>query len=305
MAGVFCYVEKEKETVSKPKLGFAGDYIGGGTGFGEVLLNLTNNLKDKYQISQLATGYSGDYSEHQANIRLYTAGTKDDPFGFNKVCKYIEREDLDLLFVLNDPWLADRLILRVREKYPTLPVVLYTPVDSEGLNSSYVRTLNMYDHIVAYTEFGRKQLQQTGLEKPCTVIPHGVDTETFKPIERRWAREALGIQDKHGFIVGYCAQNQPRKKVDHFVWVIAEWLKKYPHDDVAFYYHGPIARQFGLNVKWYIEYLDSRNPELRLPDRFIYTDDNPNFVASRELLHAIFGVFDIFLHTSANEGLDK
>ncbi len=288
--------------MSKPKLGIAGDFIGSGTGFGEVLLNLVNNLKDKYQISQLAINYSGDFSEHQKDIRLYTCGGEKDAYGINKIARFVEQERLDILMVLNDPWLADRLILKVREKHPNLKVLLYTPVDSEGLHRSYVSILNMYDHVVTYTEFAKEQLINAGLTKQCDVIPHGVDVSTYYPIYRDVARVALDIPDKFGFIVGYVGQNQPRKKVDHFIWLFNQWQNKYYHEDAAFYYHGPIVRQNGINVPWYIEHLDSKNKDFKLADKFLTTSDNPRFVASRELMNYIFNVFDLFLQPAANEG---
>lgn len=291
--------------MGKPKLGLLGDFVGSGTGFGEVLLNISNNLLDRYEISQLAINYAGDYTEHQKDIRLYTCGGREDPYGFRKIHYYLERENPDVILVLNDPWIADKIILKIREKHPELPAVLYTPVDSDGIHSSYVSILNMYDHIVAYTEYGKGQLQQTGLEKPCTVIPHGVDIDTYYPVDKAWARKTLSIEDRHRFIVGYVGQNQPRKKVDHFIWIISEWLKKYPHDDVAFYYHGPIYRPGGINVPQYIQYLDTKNPGINLADRFIYTSDKPNFIASRDLMRIIFGIFDLFFQAAANEGLDK
>lgn len=292
--------------MSKPKLGFASDWIESGTGFGEVGLNLFHNLKHKYELSQLAINYSGDYHSSQREFRFYHCGGREDPYGFNKLQYYITKEDLDALCVINDAWLSDRIILKVREKFPNLPVVLYTPVDSNALNGSYVKTLNMFDRAIAYTEYGKRELQKAGLSIPCSVIGHGVDTNTFYPIDRDKARRDLGFPENYKFIVGYLAQNQPRKKVDHFIWIFNTWMRKYYHEDAAMYFHGPIVRPQGINIPWYLEYLKEQNQELGytfdIEDKFLTTTDDPKMIVDRDSLRTIMGTWDVFVQSAANEG---
>lgn len=289
--------------MEKPKILAVGDCIFQTTGFSTVMHNLFSRLREQYDIHNLAINYNGDYHPDQNLYKFYPSNvTGDDIYGLKRIGPLVKAHEFDLVFVLQDPYIADLYAVRAREAGYEGPMILYTPVDGANLSRKYVNILNLYDHVVAYTEFGKRELQRVGLSTPCSVIPHGVDTELFKPGDKAEARDFLGIpQDK--FVVQYTAQNQPRKKVDYFIWVINEWLRRYPHDDVWLYYHGPIKRRGGVDVEQYIdEYLDYWNKELGyshlLSDRIFVTGTR----IQREYMPYVYQSADLYLQTCANEG---
>lgn len=290
--------------MEQKRLGVIGDWLSGSTGFGTVLRGILTPLKDKYQISQFAINYDGSWHPDQQHYRFYTAAdmSRQDPYGIQKVKIFVEATQPDCVFVLQDPWIADKYAIKIREIRPDIPLVLYTPVDSNGLDRSYVNILNMYDRVVTYTEYARGELQKAGLVKPCDVIPHGVDTENIYPVDRYEARRILGLPQEAEYIVLYVAQNQPRKRVDLFIWLMSEWLKRYPHDDVYYYYHGPINRPGGVNVPMLVERFAKQHTDIDFADRFLTTTDKPNVSIKRESMRYIYSSADVFLQCAAAEG---
>ena len=58
---------------------------------------------------------------------------------------------------------------------------------------------------IAMSKFGVEETHKAGLD--CMYVPHGVDTNVFKPGDKAEARQRLGLpQDK--FIVGTVAMNK-------------------------------------------------------------------------------------------------
>lgn len=297
---------KEIEEVEKPKLGVIADWPYAATGFGNVSKSILTPLLDRYDIYILAINYSGDYHPSQKDFKYYHVG--NHIYGINRIPYFLETAAPDVLLIIQDPFIADKLITKVRTVAPDLPCILYTPVDSPNIAHKYVNLLNQFQAVVAYTEFGRNELLKSGLQAPCYVIPHGVDTDTFYPVDRDDARRKLDLPDDNRFIVGYVATNQARKKIDVWLYTINEWLKRYPHDDVYVYYHGQIRRQGGLDIPQYVEeYLDVENArqgyDLRLSNRIMVTDDSEYFVMGEEFMKYMYNALDVYFHGTAVEGL--
>lgn len=282
-----------------------GDFFGVHTGFGGVGYNIYSRLpENKYDIHQLAISYSGDAHELQRRFKFYTTGRH--PYGYDKFLPWIKMINPDIFTITQDPWIAPHFITKLRELDKHIPAVLYTPVDSEGLLPRHINVLNQFDHVVTYTEWAKAQLLFSGLTTPCSVITHGVDFDVFKPVDKQAALDELDWPDevRNGFIVSYVAKNSARKRVDLFIWIIDEWLKRYPHDDVYFLYHGELERRGGTNVGDFIDYLDSKKNvfDKKLHDRFLVISSDPAFVVAREKMHLIYNVSDVYLHISAIEG---
>lgn len=288
----------------KPKLAVVSDSPYTASGFGNVAKGILTNLDDRYDVSVLAINYNGDWFSEQSRFKLYHVG--DHLYGFNKIPHFIDKVKPDLIFVIQDPFISDKLITKIRTVAPELPSILYCPVDSPNIPSKYVTVLNQFDHVVSYTDFGRNELIISGLKKPTSVIPHGVDFNLFHPVKKSDARNILGIPNDGRYIVGYTCVNQPRKKIDVWLYVINKWLAKYPHDNVFAYYHGQLSRAQGLDIPVYIQYLDRMNAELgvahRLEERFMITSDDPYFSVREEYMKYIYNSYDVLFHACANGG---
>lgn len=282
----------------------------GATGFAQVGRNIGLQTKDSIEWHMIGPHYYGD--PHNLPFKIYPpyfGNMPDNPYGYERIHTLLAGVKPDFVLIINDPWVAGPMITKIREKYHG-PVYLYTPVDSENIQPRFINPLNLFTKVIAYTEFGKAELIQGGLGVPCTVIPHGVNTDMYYPVDRKDAIEYLGFAEdlNNYFIVQFVGANQPRKRVGLFAYVINEWLKKYPHEDVLWYYHGALKQSDGVNIVQIAEYLTARNKQLdidlNLLDRFVTTDDTltPLHGIPEQAMKYVYGMADLFLSPCAQEG---
>lgn len=264
-----------------------------------------SRLKDKYEIHQVATSYSGDAHPFQKDYHLYVTGK--DPYGIDRAPQLIDGIKPSIVLIINDLWISEKIVTAAKQSAHQCKYVLYTPVDSPNLKKQWINPNQQFDHIITYTEFARNELLYSGMERPISVIPHGVDTDTFHQVHKTEARELFDI-DQTAYVVGYVASNQPRKRVDLFFYTINEWLKKYPHDNVKAYYHGSIKQQSGIDVYDYAAYLTKENKRLGYAidwnEIAITTDPemSQTFGIYKEYMKYVYSSMDVYFQLAAVEG---
>lgn len=186
-------------------------------------------------------------------------------------------------------------------------VIAYCPVDLVPLPPDLVEPLHSLDFLVAYTEYGRAALcnafqqvienESAFVAPPVGVIPHGVDTTVFKPIDRTTARvQLLGKEPdlSSAFIVLNANRNQPRKRIDLTMAGFAKFAVDKPND-VLLHLH------MGLRDRgWDLPILAHR---LGIEDRMIFTSGSisPPFVDLARL-NLIYNAADIGVNTAVTEG---
>lgn len=280
------------------------------TGFGIVSENVLTNIPNSdWDIHILALNYFGDAHKYQTRFKLYNPLAGNDVYGFNRLRELISGIQPDLIFIINDPWMVNEYVLRIRKISPDVPIVVYTPVDSPGIKPEFVQALNQTQHIISYTEWGKQELQKSGIKVPISVIPHGVNPGTFNPMPRVQARKELygGIKEleaKDPYVVLYVARNQPRKRIDLYVYTIFKWLQKYPHDEVMLHYHGAPKGDLGNDIEWLVEYFGK---ELRIPHyekRLILTSKTMTAANGLpvEKMRTLYSGADLYFQSCAVEG---
>ncbi len=276
------------------RLLFIGDSPTVNTGFGTVAAAILDGIKQDWEICVLGINYYGDYHSLQHVYRLYTTGM-EDPYGLSRIPKLLKELQPDCILMLNDPWVCCRYLTKIRSIDQNIPVVVYTPVDSLNLQQKYVNPLNQATCVVAYTQFGIDELINAGLNVPYAVIPHGVDTDIMHPVDQVEARDILGL-DHDSFFILNVDRNSPRKRLDVALYIFAEWLKKYPHDNARFYYHGALKDE-GIDVVQFADYLG-------IVDRLNVTaeDLHPSLGIKREAMKYIYSMADVFLKVCGSEG---
>ena len=288
--------------MSKPKLLVIGDSPTCATGFGVVTNNVLANIGDKWDVHVLAVNYYGDPHSLQSRYKLYSPSLGGDVYGFNRLNDLLKGLQPDLIWIINDVWMCAEYIMRIRKQYNG-PITVYTPVDSPGIKPQFVQPLNQATHVVTYTQWALDELRKSGLTTQASVIPHGVNFTHFAPMNKADARKELygSLGDKVSvddmFVVLYVARNQARKRVDLYPYIIGEWMKQYPHDNVYFHYHGAVNNDLG----WDSDYLAWR-----------YGVDKRFIVTSRQLtaqnglpvekLKYVYNAADVYLQICAVEG---
>jgi glycosyltransferase involved in cell wall biosynthesis len=298
------------EQTERPRILVAGD---GGvpTGFARVMEGIFTPLSEAYEIHHLATNYRGD--PHGLPWNLYPADLGGDRWGASRVLPLAEKLKPRLVFVLNDIWVQHAYLHELRKLKDAPPVVLYCPVDGGPLDAESVEPLRGVGRCVAYTEFGRGVIEAAAraqrskdahFDFPAVeVIPHGVDTETFRPLEaegvsqRLHARQLLfqGLPDLEGrFIVLNANRNQPRKRIDTTIRGFALFARGKPANVNLFLHMGV------EDVGWNVILLARR---YGVEDRVLMSSLNKVIQGvSAQQLNRVYNACDVGVNTSSAEG---
>jgi glycosyltransferase involved in cell wall biosynthesis len=198
------------------------------TGFGRVAENLLPALADEHEIHVLAVNHWGD--PHDMPFKLYPAmvgGT--DPFGSHRVPEMLARVQPDIVFAVNDIWILKNLWARAKPYKEQFGFKWYGyfPVDSYGFFPDVFEGCEEWDGMGTYTQFGLEEVRKAGCSVPCDVIPHGIDRSTFFPMDKKLARQELGVADDL-FIVFNGNRNQPRKRIDLTIRAFIEFALDKP-----------------------------------------------------------------------------
>lgn len=195
---------------------YAGD-VGVETGFGRVAEYLIPALNQAgHEVHALSTNYYGDPNAMQKHCRMYPASAfGSDPFGSHRIAELVQAIKPELVFIVNDIWVAITLYDKIeplKEKLDFKSCV-YTPIDSYGLFAELLPAIDKWDHLITYTEFGANEIRKIGYDKPISIVGHGTDFTKFFPMDKKQCRKDLGVPEDV-FIVFNGNRNQPRKRID-------------------------------------------------------------------------------------------
>lgn len=299
------------ESVERPRILVAGD-AAVPTGFARVIEGIFQPLVRAYEIHHLGTNYQGD--PHSYDWKVYPAGIGGDLWGVNRLASLVERIRPALIFAVNDIWVLQAYMRALRAVKDAPPVVLYCPVGAGPVGAENIEPLAGVARCVAYTEFGRAQLEVAASEQRAKdvsfnfpsvdVIPHGVDTNVFHPIEaagsvtpRMRARRLLfpNVPDiESRFIVLNANRNQPRKRIDTTIRAFAIFAKGKPAN-VNLFLHMGIE-----DIGWNLVTLARR---YGVENRLLMSNVNNTMQGvSTERLNLIYNACDVGLNTSSGEG---
>ncbi|MFN8633978.1 MAG: glycosyltransferase [Chloroflexota bacterium] len=209
-----------------------------GSGFTRVLQTLLGRLSRWYEVHYVGIGYRGPRRvEHQ--VTLHPSNLHGgDLFGAYQCAEMVQALDAPLVLLLNDLWMLRSYPRALRPLGDRVRTVAYVPIDGTVPDDALLEPISTIDHFVAYTEFGRREIGRAlasvaarGREvadRNVSVIPHGVDTTTFRPLagalqaqllpgarlavrRRLWPDEP----DWHdAFVVLNANRPMPRKRID-------------------------------------------------------------------------------------------
>jgi len=285
---------------NKPKLLWCGDIAM--TGFGRVTGALLPRLRDKYDIAVLGSNYHGDPCEEQNLYRVYPASNRfqQAPFGEERIREIIEKEQPDIVCSLNDPWLVADQYRRIEDlhKQGKFKFVGYLTMDSYNWLGGIDPHINVWDAVIAFTEFGAYEFLKAGINRPITVIPHGLDTGVFYPKNKKEARKELKLSEDI-FICFNGQRNQPRKRIDITVAAFAQFAVGRP--DAQLYLHMGLKDQgwdaMGLFAR------EMRKNGLDPNNRIIMTTNTPQPPnVPVEMLNTIYNVADVGINTTRGGG---
>lgn len=134
-------------------------------------------------------------------------------------------------------WDASRVRWLANYQDANLIKWLYPPIDASGpqnrLTGVLADTINKFHRVVAYGQWAHHLIERSTNHK-CTWIPHGVNLDVWKPVDRAMARQIVGFQPHHK-VIGMVASNQARKDWGVAFQVIRLLVERNPN--VRFWAH--------------------------------------------------------------------
>jgi glycosyltransferase involved in cell wall biosynthesis len=168
-----------------------------------------------------------------------------------------------------------------------MPIV---PVDSDPMHEYTINVLRSAKYPTAMSLFGMRQMKKVGF-KPF-YLPHGVDTEIFKPMEKK--KELIKAKGK--FVVGLIATNLEQFDRKGFVPTFKAFAKfQKRRENSVLYFHGEMTRmEDGLDLEWIASELGIK---VHGVDRWMRWA----FFSASELAE-LYNTFDVFLLLTRGEG---
>lgn len=307
--------KKTKKTDKPVNLLFYGDF-NCTTGFGNVSKQLIDNwCKNKnFNIVVLAINDLSEkpynYKENVFVIPCLVADENKDSYARLELLKTLYSHNFDVFFALNDievlnsmnEHLANVKKERAKANKKKTKFVLYTPIDSEPRPSD-CEVLNVFEEVITYTEYGKAVLQPLVSEsiwKKIKVIPHGIDTEVFFPIENHdeiseTKKQIFGRDDV--FVFGSVNRNSARKDLGTLMIGFA-MFKHTSQANAVLYLHCNPKDKMGIDCYRLSERLGLEVGK----DIFFPKDFNENNGISESELNKIYNTFDCFITTTTAEG---
>ena len=265
------------------------------TGFGYVADQVCNRLGEKFGADQtflLGWGFQSSEPMRRGNYTLLPSG--GHPFGADALPQMLDLIRPEYLITQNDT----RMIMDYWPQNLPCTWINYPVVDGyvwqhdcsrNKWPSNWAEFMKRADCTVAMSEFGGELLKSNGVKN--TVIPHGVETELFKPLNpevREKAREQWKLKDK--FVVAGVFKNMARKMPDKWLQIL-RMFKEDKKDVVGLLHTNPMPPEFNM-VQHCIDY------GLELGKDIMFSQ----LGIPREQMVAVYGVSDVLLHPGFGEG---
>jgi len=159
----------------------------------------------------------GKQSYH--DVLIYPSG--DHPFGEDAAISSYCDWKADMLIAFKEVWVFNDIFQYAVNFVP------YVPIDHSPVSPSVTSRLHSAFRVITPSRHGQRELRAAGIEN-VHYIPHGVNTEIFRPIEDRAACRKLFFLDPDEFVVLYVGWNRPRKMIPRMLRGYKRFLEQNP-----------------------------------------------------------------------------
>jgi glycosyltransferase involved in cell wall biosynthesis len=193
------------------------------TGFGTVTREVLHRLSPHYTVGCLGWGHDGwPYDRDVFPYDIYP--TISGNFGRDTSPRVVQSFQPDVVVAFGDLWMIDWVDdIAGREHFKS---VLYFPMDGYPFPNVWRPLIERADAAVAYSKFAQSLAAAACPDTTVSMIYHGVDVESYRPLPRDALRTRHGLAGK--FVVGCVARNQPRKHLPILIKAFARFAETRP-----------------------------------------------------------------------------
>lgn len=195
----------------------------------------------------------------------------------------------DVHMTLQDIWSLNPQDLQQMQRF-----IPWVPIDQDPIPQQTLEILRFAYRVIAMSRFGQKQMEDAGIAS--TYIPHSVNTEIFKPMNKLEMRAKRNIPPD-AFLVGMVAankENPPRKSFQEVMDAFKEFLKREPK--ALLYIHTYANFPGGFPVLEYAKFIGISD-RVAIPDPY-----SINFNTSKHDMAEVYNTFDVLAGPSISEG---
>jgi ADP-heptose:LPS heptosyltransferase/glycosyltransferase involved in cell wall biosynthesis len=176
-------------------------------------------------LPKVVRGANGKLGPDPRQDKAYKKEYKLNQFGKWKFNQVLSDFKPDYVCDIRDPWMVGwQHDTPLRENFKW---VLMACIDGHPQKPEWVRMYENADAVFTYSHYGKKVLEnQSSTIKVSGITSPGVDTDSFKIIDKKTAKEAVGFPTD-SIVIGTVMRNQQRKLYPRLILSFKKLLKEW------------------------------------------------------------------------------
>ena len=162
----------------------------------------------------------------------------------------IKQQKPDILWFMTDPRFYGWLWNIENEIRANVPMVYYHVWDNYPYPTYNRKFYLSNDHVACISKLTHDIVETVAPEVDSSYIPHAVDGEIFKPLEKddilKW-RQQKNLDNK--FVCFWNSRNARRKQSGTLIWWFKEFLDKVGHENACLIMHTDVKDQHGQDLE--------------------------------------------------------
>jgi len=272
-------------------------------------------LRQWYDIHYVGIGYKGPII-HEQGLTIYPCNLHGgDVYGAYQARALVEQQQPVFVLLLSDLWMLHNYAA-LSSCQPRPHIMAYVPLDGRIADPAWFEPLSFIDQWVAYNRFAQHEIDTarmalTERERPqrplrkIAIIPHGVDTHVFYPLEQHGDTRAVLkrqvfptlVDAEQSFVVLNANRPQPRKRIDLTIAGFARFARNKPDTVRLCLHHAIMDARERRQILDQAEQCDIRARLILSPED---TDDLVS--ADDTALNQLYNACDVGLNTAMGEG---
>jgi glycosyltransferase involved in cell wall biosynthesis len=215
-----------------------------------------------------------------------------DGWGNDILPAHVAAQRPDAVIALMDVWVLEAQTLK------TVPITAWAPIDHDPLPPAVEAGLKHAKHVWAMSRFAEREMKRIGLEP--FYVPHGVDTDVFKPGDRAEARRRWGVPEGAFFAVTVASNKgwPSRKSLDRLLKAWGRFVETHP--DAILYLHTQADHPSAIDLQRVAEFYKIPPTAIRFGDEYRLARGAFN----TEAMAALYNAADVLVLPSAGGGFE-